>query len=301
MKHFLKNFQSHPSDRLYWSKSHSKSSTVNLNYRINHLIVLLFIQQFACAQIASILPEGKSIAETSVADIRNWTAFNNPAMIGYFQQTEIGISMSNRSLLTELSTKSIQAGFHSSLVNIGVSFSHFGYSLYHEMLIGCGLSRNFMDKFSMGVQFNYYMAYFDASNTYRGTLLPQVGLSVKLSPLFNLGFNTFNPFQTNIKTEFVTKRIPSIFSFGTSCLLSPELVWLTQIDKEVSSNYRFATGFDYQMIENVSVKLGAYATDYLVPCLGVGFRVGFFRFDLNAELHPLLGLNTFASVDYLLR
>jgi hypothetical protein len=266
--------------------------------KIIALIIILSFCKILLSQISSIIPSSKSIAGTSVTNQKDWSGFTNPAHLGYLETTEIGLQFENRYLISELSTKSFQAGFATNLVNAGVCFSYSGYSLYHEMLVGLALARNFSDQFAMGVEFNYYSAYFVASNSYRGALLPQVGLSVKLSPSFSLGFNSFNPFQTNINTEYVVKRIPSVFSLGTGYFFSPELVWRTQIDKEVSSNYRFATGFEYQMIENLSVKLGAYGSDYLVPCLGFGFNSGSFLFDLNCELHPLLGLNTLAAIKY---
>ena len=262
------------------------------------LVVIISFSVFCFSQISNILPTSSSIAQTSVSDTRNWSAFNNPSMLGYVEKPEIGLQFENRYLIPELSTKSVQIGLPSNLLNAGLSFSHFGYSRYHEMILGLGFARNFSDKFAMGLQFNYYTAFFSASNSYRGALLPQVGLSVKFSPTFNIGFNTFNPFQTNIQTEFVIKRIPSVFSLGSEYFFSQELVWRTQIDKEVSSNYRFATGFEYQMLQSFKVKLGAYASDYLISCLGLGFKTGPFFIDLNCDLHPLLGLNTLAAVKY---
>ena len=259
---------------------------------------------FYCAvysQISTIIPSSSSIAQTAVADTHNWSAFTNPAMLGYLEHTEFGFQFENRYLLNELSTKSAQIGFSSKLICTGISFSHFGYSQYHEMMGGIGFARNFSNKFAMGVQANYFTTYFSASNSYRGTFFPQVGLSVQLSPAFNIGFNASNPFQSTIKTEYVIKRLPSVFSLGTGYSFSPGLIWRTQIDKEVSSNYRYATGFDYQMLEKLTVKLGGYWLDYLVPCLGMGFKTGSFLIDLNCELHPLLGLNTFAAVHYRFR
>lgn len=265
-------------------------------------IIALFTLVVSCnllySQISNIIPSSSSIAQTSVSDTHSWTAFNNPAILGYLEKSEMGLQFENRYLLSELSTKSVQLALPSNLMNVGISFSHFGYSLYHEMLLGLGFARNFSDKFAMGVQFNYYTTFFTASNSYRGAFLPQVGLSVKLSRNFSLGFNSFNPFQTNINTELAIKRIPSVFSLGTEYFFSPELVWRTQIDKEISSTYRFATGFEYQMLQNLNLKLGAYSSDYLVPCLGLGFKTGSFLIDLNCEMHPLLGLNTMAAVKY---
>lgn len=261
------------------------------------LVIIIFCPN-VFSQISNVVPSSSSIALTSVADTHSWSAFNNPAMLGYIEQSEIGIQYENRFLISELSTKSVQYGLSTNLVNTGVSFSHFGYSLYNEMLIGLGFARNFSDKFAIGVQFNYYTAFFNASNSYHGALLPQIGISTKLSPSFSLGFNTFNPFQANIKTNYTVKRIPSIFSLGSEYFFNPEFVWRTQIDKEISSNYRFSTGFDYVMMQKMTVKLGIYGSDYLVPCLGVGFKIGRIKMDLNCELHPLLGLNSMAAIRY---
>jgi hypothetical protein len=262
------------------------------------LLILLTIHQIIFSQISNILPSTSSIAQTSVADTKSWSAFNNPAMLGYLENSEIGMQYENRYLISELSTKSVQAVFSNKLLNGGLSFSHFGYSLYNEMIVGLAFARNFSDKFAMGLQFNYYTAFFNALNSYRGAFLPQLGLSVKLTPEFSLGFQSFNPFQTNIQTDFAVKRLPSIFSLGTEYFFSNDLVLRTQIDKEVSSNYRLATGFEYQMMKMIYIKLGAYDSDYLIPCLGCGFGSGQLKLDLNCEMHPLLGLNTLAVVKY---
>jgi len=266
--------------------------------KIISLLTLVILCRSLHSQLSTVIPSSTSIASTSVSDTRNRAAFNNPAMIGYADKPELALMIENRFLLTQLSTKSIQFTLPSDLINSGISLSYFGYSLYHDILIGLGFARNFSDKFAMGVQFNYFTSFFSASNSYRGALLPQIGLSVFLSSDFCLGFNTFNPFQTNIKTEYVVKRLPSIFSIGSACFFSHDFVWRTQLDKEVSSNYRLASGFDYQLLPAFLIKLGAYGSDYLVPCLGVGLNAGAFGIDLNCEMHPLLGLNTLAALRY---
>lgn len=266
------------------------------------IIILFFIicsfTVVCTSQISSIIPGSPSIAQTSTADSKNWSGFNNPAMLGYVQNSQIGIQFENRFIIPELSTKSVQLGLPTKLINTGFSFSHFGYSLYHEMMLGIGFGRNFSDKFALGVEFNYFMAYFNASNSYRGALLPQVGLSVRFSPVFSVGFSTFNPFQTGLSSEFVDMRLPSVFSVGTEYFFSPDFVWRTQIDREVSGNYRLATGFEYQMLNKFNVKLGVSHSEYLVSCIGFGIKTGAFVIDFNCDLHPLLGITPLTSVKY---
>jgi len=269
--------------------------------RKNHMLFLLFFCPVMLAQIPNVIPSSISIAKTSVADIYSWTAFNNPAALGYVESVYLSTVFENRYLLKELSTKSIQAGFSTKHLNIGGAFSYFGYSLYHEMLAGVDFARNFSNKFALGIGFDYYLAYFSADNEYRGALLGRVGLSVRLSPDFTIGFNTFNPFQNNIQTDFVTKRLPSVFSLGTAYFFSSEFVWRTQIEKELSSNYCFATGFEYRMLEFVNVKLGGYFLQNFVPCLGFGLILNDYSADLNCELNPILGITTMISLKYNLR
>ncbi len=262
--------------------------------------LLLTGASFGFSQIAPVVPFSTSIANTSVAVLDEWNAFHNIPALAHIEKMEFSMQYENRYMLNELSTKSVQAGFNANFVNVGLSFSYHGYSIYNEMLAGLGIARNFGDKFSMGVQFDYYTAYFHAADEsrYRGAVLAQFGVASSIFPKLTVGFHTFNPFQTNIKTEFTEKRIPSIFSIGANYAFADNLKWLTQIDKEVSSNFRYATGFEYTMIKDLTVKLGAYGSDYLVPAIGLGLHLGGFHFNLNGELHPLLGLNTIANLKY---
>lgn len=264
------------------------------------ILLLLSLLIPATAQIAPVVPASTSIANTSVANQDEWSAFQNVASLAHIGKMEFSAQYENKFMLKELSIRSAQAGFSTKFANIGASFSYHGYSVYNEMLIGLGIARNFGDKFSMGVQFDYYNAYFTTpeENRYRGAVLAQLGVSSRLMDNLTIGFHTFNPFQTNIETDYSTKRLPSIFSIGANYEFAKNVKWLTQIDKEVSSNFRFATGFEYTMIEALTVKLGAYAYENIVPCLGVGVHLGKFDFNLNAELDPYLKLNTLANLKY---
>lgn len=268
--------------------------------RLSILLFLIIYIPGLSAQVASVVPTSSSIANTSAAVLNDWNAFQNVPALGNIKRTEVSAQYENRFMIKELNTRSLQAGFNAQYVNVGLSFSYMGYSTYNEMIAGLGIARNFSDKFSMGVQFDYYTAYFSAAeeSRYRGVLLAQFGIASQIFPKLTVGFNAFNPFQTNIKTEYTEKRIPSIFSLGTNYAFADNLIWLSQIDKEVNHDFRFASGFEYTMIKELTIKLGAYETDFLVPCLGFGIHLGDFHFNLNGELHPQLGLNTIANLKY---
>ncbi len=259
--------------------------------RIGLLPVMLLCIASVSGQVSNVIPQPRSVAQTSVADVGSWNAFHNPAMLGYIRPVDLTVSYENRYLLKELSTKSIQAGFSTRHINVGASFAYFGYSLYHEMLSGIDLARDFSGRFALGIGFDYYMAYVAATGEYHGALLGRMGLSLCLVEKLVIGFSTFNPFQNNIRLELTEKSMPSVYSLGTTYSILPELLWRTQIDKEISSRYRFATGFEYLMLERILAKVGGYATGGIfVPCLGFGFKVRDYSADLDCELHPILGL-----------
>lgn len=271
-----------------------------MKFRFSLFLGTLFIVVPVYTQIAVSVPSATSVANASVAVQNDWNAFQNTSALAHIETFEASAQYENRFMIKELSTKSLQAAINAKYVNVGLAFSYFGYSLYNDMILGIGSARNFGDKFSMGVQFNYYMAYFSGEgiNRYRGTIFPQVGLSSRIFPNLTIGFNAFNPFLTNIKTEYSEKKIPSVFSLGSNYNFSQQLIWLAQIDKEVNSNFRFATGFEYTMLEKLTVKLGAYATDFLVPCLGADIHLNRFNIYLNTEFHPQLGLNSRLCLKY---
>jgi len=252
----------------------------------------------AFAQISNLLPTATTTAGASVAETSDWSAFANPASIGYVQDKLLNIQYENRYFIPELSTKSIGLVLPSKLINTGLSASYFGYAEYNQMLFGIGFSRNFDKKFSIAVQFDYLTAFFSTPGRHYGAFFPQIGLNMSLSSDFHLGFSTFNPFQAVIKSEYSSMLLPSVFSIGTEYLLSPDFVIYTQLDKEISSNYRLTLGTEYSMLQFLTVKLGLYHAGYLVPCFGFQTKFSSFTFHLNEELHPLLGLVSIASLQY---
>ena len=273
-------------------------TNLKLNFRIIFFLVLLFFNSRLFGQYFNIVPAPTSIASTATAHSQQWTSFNTPATLAYMERVQIGVQYDNRFGLSQLATKSAQLTIPTKLMNVGASMTYFGYSLYHEMAVGATLARNFGDVFAIGLQTNYINTYFSNSNAHRGALFIQVGVNTKLTPKFSLGFHAFNPTQINIKTEYSEKIIPTLFSLGTGYLITPQCNWRTQVDKEIHSAYRVATALDYQLVKELQIKIGAYASDYLVPCFGVNLCISQLTIHLNTELHPLLGVNSFVGLKY---
>lgn len=262
------------------------------------LFLLGFVQLPVYAQITSALPASVSVASTSVSDSKNWTPFHNPAPLSTNIVPQLNILFESRYIITTLATKCFSFTWPANHFVTAFSVVHHGFSMYHEMLIGLTFARNFSDRFSFGLQFNYHTVYFASSNRYYAAIYPQIGLSVPFNDTFRFGFHVYNPFGSHIEGESQTKYLPAIFSLGCAYDFTPEFCWRFQTDKEMSSNYRFATAFDYRINNQTRFQLGVYVHEYLVPCMGFGYGFSSFSFDLSVELHPLLGLNTIAQLQY---
>ena len=110
---------------------------------IYFLLYFGFINNVSFAQISPVVPTSYSIANASVAVQNEWSAFQNTAALAHVDRLDVSMQFENRFMVNELSTKSIQAGINAKSVNVGLSFSYHGYSLYNEMLAGVALARNF--------------------------------------------------------------------------------------------------------------------------------------------------------------
>jgi len=268
-------------------------------FTMNKILLLLFlICDLIHAQSHHVLPISSSVADASVSENRYYSAFQNPAAGGSVEQLDFQFSYENKFLLKELSVKSIGVLVPTKLINIAAVASYTGYSQYNEVLAGVALSRNFGSVFQLGVQANYYSVYFVEVNKRYAVFIPQFGLQVNLSPAVTLGFSTFNPSQILLKTASLPKILPSVFSFGTKWKMTDDFNMLVQFDKNMSSGYRIAGGFEYLLKDFVIFKTGVYKAEYLVPSLGFGFKLSGLQMDLTAYLHPVLGLNSRALVRY---
>lgn len=261
-------------------------------------VLFTIIIKSSYSQLSNVVPKSLSVANAAVSDNERWSGFANPASLASVDKLAAGMQYENRYFLPELSTRSVDFALHSSIVNVGFSASYFGFSLYNEVLLGLGFARNFSDRFSMGVQFNYLAGYFYSEQRYRGMLFPQIGLTAALTPSVVVGFSTFNPFQSGIRTETASNYIPSVFSIGTTYIFSDDLLIRLQVDKEIKTYYRLAGGIEYDVFKSFVFKAGAYNADFFVPNLGFETKIYRFVLNLNCELHPTLGLVNAASVRY---
>jgi hypothetical protein len=266
--------------------------------RVFTFLVLFSIIFAVVSQTTNLFSTGTSIAQTFVADKQQWNQAVNPANIGYSTFVQTSINYQNRFLLSQLATKSVSVIFPLSEINVASGLSYYGYSQYHEMLLSIGAGKSFSGHFALGLQADYQCVFNPALGAYVGAFFIQSGTTINLSKSFNLSISVFNPTQNKIKLQSIDLSIPTVYSIGTAWQLTPEFVWRTQVDKEASTYYRFATGADYKLIQTICLKIGIYKIDTFVPCMGIRLEVSKMIIDLDTEVHPQLGINVIGGLRF---
>lgn len=249
------------------------------------------------AQVHDVIPSGSGIANTTIARNDRWEAFQNPAALVQKERFQAAIQYENRYLSAELSTVLLQTAYTNPYVNVGIAYSFFGYARYSEMMAAVTLARSF-GRFSIGLQGDIISIYCGDDIGYRTTVVPQLGINVDITKKLSLGFHTFNPFVQSLKTTESRRAIPAIYSIGTDYRFYRGMRWDVQADYDINTGFRIATGYEWQAIAQLSVKAGIYYQRYIIGCLGIGLHFGMFEADVNAELHPVLGINLLCRLAY---
>jgi len=260
-------------------------------------LLLNIIISVVCAQQTTVIPASYTAGDASVAYSNAWLPFQNPAALGGAEKMGFLLLYENKYITKELSNKVVNAWLPTKYINIGVSFSHLGYSEYNEMLAALTFARKF-GKFKLGVELDYYTLFLSQSKRYQGTLTAQVGMQVNLTEDFSLAFSAFNPVFSKVKSDLAEKRLPTVFSLGSLYKIRNTVDWYVQFDKEVSSPFRWATGFEYSPVKELIIRLGAYGYNSFVPTLGVGLRFDKFKFDISSAYSSTLGFSFLGAVGY---
>ena len=250
------------------------------------------------SQVSNVMPTSAHIANMQTARTDSWSCFQNPASLVQPSGWQLAAQYENRYFLSSLNTAMLQVGYTNEHINVGVGYSFFGYSKYQEMMAGVAFARSF-GKFSIGLQANYLTLYCGDELGYKGTFIPQIGMTVNVLPELTIGLHGFNPFvQVLTIDDQVERKLPAIYSVGMDYCWQKVLHWSVQADYDIQASWRIATGVEWQAIERLIVKVGAYYQQQFVGCMGVAVTWDRLRLDANFELHPLLGVICKGRIGY---
>lgn len=243
-----------------------------------------------CSEAAlNALPHSMTAGNTQTARTDVWSAFGNPASLVQEERWQAGIGYENRYFTSELSTASVQAGYCNRYVNVGIGYSFFGYNIYNEMMATIVLARSF-GRFSIGLAADFIAVYGGNHTGYLCTAIPQIGLTINATEKLTFGIQTFNPFIQTLNRDELLLKLPAIYTVGSDWRFIDGLRWSIEAEYDASSTWRIATGVEWQAIRELCLKIGVQYRQYVIPSLGIGMFFGNFSADVNADIHPVLGV-----------
>lgn len=213
---------------------------------------------------------------------------NNAAALNSLDHPAAGIYHEQRYLLRAFSHSMAAIVMPISLGTFGLQTMYNGYQLFNETQIGLGYGRSLSKSIDVGVKFNYYHFNMPTLAT-ASTVYFEAGILLHLNEKLHAGLNIVNPVG-GMLNKTVQEKIASVYRAGFGYELSEIFMLNAELIKIENQPLSVNTSFQYQPLKQFLIRAGIQ-TAGTVSLLGIGWKMGGFRFDLSATIHPQLGIS----------
>ncbi len=225
-----------------------------------------------------------------------WAVSHNQAGLAGIENIMAGVYMENRFLIPELNFGAGAVAMPAAGGVWGLSFTHFGYSLYNENKVGFGYSRFFGERFSAGVQFNYHHLSIAEDYGNKHSVTVDLGMIYEIIDNLHIGFHLFNPTKSKV-ADYDNERIPTIIRGGFSYAFSDQVLFVFETEKDINHDPVYKAGIEYRVIDPLYLRAGV-GTNPTSNSFGFGFEFGNFNIDLSSSYHYILGYSPQFSLIY---
>src|SRR5690606_8928556 len=136
----------------------------------------------------------------------------------------------------------------------GLSVNYFGQSLYNEKKIGLAFGKRFGDKFSAGLQLDYYGLSIEEYGN-KNIFTFEAGLQYYLLKQLMIGGRLINPIRQDID-ENGNQQLESIVTFCLNYTPIEKVSMMDEVKKDVANEPIVKAGLDYRIIKTLSLRGG---------------------------------------------
>ena len=260
------------------------------------LLHLLLIISFISVSSGQMNPGAKQIAmansDVALSD-DVFSLFNNPAGPAQLNWRELGLYYSPSPFgLKELANGYIAYTEPFGFGSAGIGAMTYGFELYRETRLLISFSTSYLNKFFAGVSFNYHIVSIKGYGN-KGVIYLNTGCLGYLTEDLKIGF-----FIQNINHSSFTPdedQIPILLNTGLSYNIFDKLSLNFSFEKDIRYNTSVKTGINYDLTENLSLRIGSANEPAEYSC-GIGIHIGYFNLDYSIFTHPDLGLTHQAGI-----
>lgn len=235
-----------------------------------------------------------SLANSDVALANDvFSLFSNPAGLSQLNWREVGVYYSPAPFgLTELSNG--YAAYHEpvSFGSFAAGGMTYGFDLYRESKVLLGYSYNYDNIFFAGLALNYHN-YSIKNYGSTGVFYLNIGGLVYILDELRWGFLVTNINKASVAD--IDDQIPMVLSTGFSFDILDNFSLNFALEKDIRYNPSVQFGIDYDIIEYLSLRVGA-SNEPSRFTAGLGINYSIFSLDYAFFTHPDLGLTHQAGI-----
>lgn len=254
----------------------------------NFIIVFWFLLSFWTECFCQILPSAREIgmSNSTIADANNsFSLFFNPASLAKIASREFGIFYSPSPFgLKELANAYVVYHEPFTFLSTAIGFKTYGFKLYKENEITIGLSKNFKDKFSVGVSFSATNISIKNYGS-KDLLHVSLGNNIAISPEIYFGSCIRNIYLSNY-SKYLRRPLEIEAGFAYK---SDNFSITSSVLKEEYYDPSFALGIEFLPVQYIALRTGLknYPSSF---SFGIGIHYSMFQIDYSAFNNSNLGL-----------
>ena len=235
-----------------------------------------------------------SLANSDVALANDvFSLFTNPAGLAQVNWREVGIYYSPAPFgLSELSNGYVAYHEPLNFGSLAVGGMTYGFDLYRESKVLLGYSYNYDNIFFAGLVLNYHN-YSIKNYGSTGVFYLNLGGLVYILDELRWGFIVNNINKASVAD--IDDQIPMVLSTGFSFDIIDNFSLNLALEKDIRYNPSVQFGIDYDIIEYLSLRVGA-SNEPSRFTAGLGINYSIFSLDYAFFTHPDLGLTHQAGI-----
>jgi hypothetical protein len=255
---------------------------------MKNLIIISML--FNICVLAQINPGAKqiSLSNSDVALSNDvFSLFNNPAGLAQLNWREVGIYYSPSPFgITELANGYVAYLEPTSFGSLSLGAMTYGFELYRESKLLLSYANRFQKKFFFGFTFNLHTVNIQ---NYGSDLSYYVNAGVLIYLLDNLRFGFYFDNLNRATFSSDKEQLPTIIKAGFSYDALMDLALNFSIEKDIRYKPSFQFGVDYDLIENLSLRIG-FSNNPANYSAGIGINYSLFNLDYAVFSHNDLGI-----------
>lgn len=218
------------------------------------------------------------------------SVYHNVAGINNIKNYVVGISYIEKFHIKEFSTRSL---FVVCPLKWGVSaidYQLFGYSEYYFDQLGLSLAKKLSNNLSLGVKLRYLHSFINSYNSHRTDYNLDIGIQYIYEDDFYFGVNISNLVDNKNPISERLLRVGVAYRYT-------DLLFSLEYDKVLEFNSFYLIGFNYQIFDDFSIKLG-YNSIGNTKYMGLGYKYKKFLSSISFSMHNTLGVSSELSLSY---